>query len=383
MDCPSCGRAVPAGTHFCGWCGTPLAPAGPEPQAEHPSATGWRPAPLPRRRGVGAGIVAVLLAGLLIVGGGGLFLARSASARPGAGSPEAAVDGLLGALGHYDLKRAAGFLSGEEQQAFQVYGDRLSRALAKQVATPPGANPLAAVDLSFSDVTLRKVDGAGGTAVVEITGGSVAVKTPQGVRIQVPLEEAKRRLAGRTGQPPSLRVVTVRSGGRWFVSLMATAAEAARQLSGSGPANYASLADRGGPAGSASPDAAVRALVAAASGTPATPLERLAPDERAVARAYLATVLAGKGGPPWLHQGTVRIEGLGTRVEQLSDGVDRVYLSGTVRAGNTGRAVPLRPEHAGEPQPYLVAIRSGGSWYPSLLFTMADYAVTEAEGAHR
>src|SRR5207244_1338807 len=120
------------------------------------------------------GLVAVVIAAVLALGGGGLVLARSLGTHQGAGSPEAAVDGLLGAIGRHDLKAAAGYLQGEERRAFDLYGDRVAKALASRGVTSSAADPLSGYELTFSGVTTHRVAGSGDAAVVEITGGTVA-----------------------------------------------------------------------------------------------------------------------------------------------------------------------------------------------------------------
>ncbi|HYT25489.1 MAG TPA: zinc ribbon domain-containing protein, partial [Actinomycetota bacterium] len=134
MNCSSCGHPSPAGNRFCGSCGAELdhagtlsaAAAAPAPSpamaaSPHPAAAGWSPAPPPARRRAGPALLAALMGLLLLFGGVGLFAARSVTARAGAGSPEAAASGLLGALDKQDLERAAGYLDGEERQAVTVY----------------------------------------------------------------------------------------------------------------------------------------------------------------------------------------------------------------------------------------------------------------------
>ena len=85
---------------------------------QHPTVPTWTPEPPPppaSRRRFGPGLVAALIAVVVLFGGVGLFAARqTAATAQGADSPEAAATGLLTALGSQDLDRAARFLDDEE-----------------------------------------------------------------------------------------------------------------------------------------------------------------------------------------------------------------------------------------------------------------------------
>jgi hypothetical protein len=395
MTCPSCGRPVPSGSRACGACGTVLDTASATaPVAGQPAVASWGAAPPPARRRVGPGVLAAATALLLVFAAIGLVTARSAGARAGARSPEAAATGLLAALDKQDIDRAGGYLQGAERQLVDVYAERLSRALAQARTGAASSGSLAAFDLSARDIRFRRVasSGDGGVVVLEAVEGTVGVRGPNGVRIQLPVAEARRQLANRTnGAIDSLRMVTVRGADdRWYVWLLASSAEWGRLASQAGEADYGLLADTSQLPGAASPEQAVRGLLDAGSeGDLAKAADRLAPDEARVAAAYHQplfnrTPLVKPGAVFGGHPGArVRFEGLTTRTEQLSDDVAKVYLTG-------GRVVPsglpgAKPEPIGKAMdgkdPALVVVRQDGAWYPSLLGTLAEAAMVQADRA--
>ena len=357
---------------------------------DHPATTGWQPVPPPARRRAGAGLVAVLIAALLLVGATTLVAARGSSAQHGAATPEAAVEGLLAALEQPDLGEAARFLPGEEGLALRTYGERaLALATREAGGTRPG--------IIARDVTFRRVRSGPGAAVLELAGGTVGVRGPGG-GVGVPVQELNRRLAASSGgERRAVRVVTVRAGDRWYVSLLGTALELGTWTAGAWPVDEGLLGRelRGG--GAATPEAAVLALVEDGRLLPpGRMVAALTPYERRVLGAYLGSLdgwddlgrLARGGEPapgvPWARPGAsdavedLRVTDLSTRTEQVGEGLVRVYLTGaTVELDGERRRLPRAG--AGQRQPYLVAVRHGGAWYPSLLLTLTDHAVNEAE----
>ena len=240
---------------------------------QHPTVPTWTPAPPPqRRRRLGPGLAAVVMAAVVLFGGIGLFAARQrAAGGSGASSPEAAASGLLAALDRKDLDRAATYLEDEERLLVGTYQDRLLAVLAGQLMGTAN-DPLANVELTARDVRFRRVADAGGdgVAVVELAGGTVGGRGPRGAKLELPAEELNRRLAKETkGAVTAVRVVTVRAGDRWHVSLLATAAEHARAAGGGAQPDWALLGSRDqATGGTASPEASVRELAAAlATGT--------------------------------------------------------------------------------------------------------------------
>jgi hypothetical protein len=214
--------------------------------------------------------------------------------------------------------------------------------------------------------------------VVELAGGTVGGRDARGAKLELPAAELNRRLSDQSkGAIKALRVVAVRSDGRWRVSLLATAAEQARLAAGAAEPDWDQLAAGGQPApGAASPEAAVRDLAAAAGRGHAAALQRLSPAERRVVTAY-QPLLAQQGGP---SPAAVHVEGLQTRTEQVADGVVRVEATaGRVVEGTGGRSFDLARTGAKESAPYVVTIQRDGTWYPSLVFTVTDWMLNRAE----
>jgi hypothetical protein len=355
---------------------------------QHPTVPTWTPEPPPppagRRRFV-PGLVAVLIAVVVLFGGVGLFAARqTAATAQGADSPEAAATGLLTALGSQDLDRAARFLDDEEALLLRTYGDRATALLAGRMTGPTG-QPMSGFELTARDLRFQRVAGLGGAdvGVVELAGGTVGGRDARGAKLELPAAELNRRLSDRSkGAIKALRVVTVRSGDRWRVSLLASAAEYGRLAAGAAEPDWDRLAGTGQQAapGAASPEAAVTGLVDAAGQGRQAVLERLSPAEQGVLAAY-GPLLERQGATP--PMGTVRVEGLKTRTEPLGDDVARVEATaGRVVGPMLQRSVPLDQAAAKGRAPSVVTIRQDGTWYPSLVFTATDWMLTRAEGTH-
>jgi hypothetical protein len=328
--------------------------------------------------------VAALIAVVVLFGGVGLFAARqTAATAQGAGSPEAAATGLLTALGSQDLDRAAGFLDDEEALLLRTYGDRATALLAGGMTGPTG-QPMSGVELTARDLRFQRVAGLGGAdvGVVELAGGTLGGRDPRGAKLELPAAELNRRLSDKSkGAIKALRVVTVRSGDRWRVSLLASAAEYGRLAAGAAEPDWDRLTGTGQPAaGAASPEAAVTGLVDAAGQGQQAVLERLSPAEQGALAAY-GPLLEGKGATP--SMGTVRVDGLKTRTEPIGDGVARVEATAGRLVGPMLReSIPLDQAAAKDQAPSVVTIRRDGTWYPSLVFTATDWMLTRAEGTH-
>jgi hypothetical protein len=344
---------------------------------QHPTVPTWTPAPPPeRRRRLGPTLAAVAMAAVVLFGGVGLFAARQLAATgSGATSPEAAATGLLTALDRKDLDRAAGYLDQEERLLLATYRDRLVAVVAGRLTGGTG-DPMAQLDLTARDVRFARVAGSGGpdAAVVELVGGIVGGRGRGGARLELPAAELNRRIAQETkGAVPSLRLVTVHADDRWHVSLLATAAEQARAAARGGRPDWAQFGAAGqAAAGTGSPEAAVRELAAALEASPERAVDRLAPGERQVLRAYQHTAPAGNLDRLDPGRLGLSLKGLTTRSERVADGVARVHLAG----GNLRR---LDPEVT---DPYVVTIQRDGTWYPSLVFTATDWMLTHTEREH-
>jgi hypothetical protein len=251
--------------------------------------------------------------------------------------------------------------------------------------TGPSVQPLSGLQLTARDIRFQRVTSLGGAdvGVVELVGGTVGGRDPRGAKLELPAAELNRRLAEQSkGAIKALRVVAVRGDDdRWRVSLLATAAEQGRLAAGAAEPDWDQLAGAAPPAapGAASPEAAVDDLVAAAeTGDPQAALERLSPAERRVLGAY-QPLLAHQGAMP--GAGTVRIEGLQTRTEQVTEDVAKVHATAGRLAGSLGgkEARTLDEAVAKGEAPYVVTVRQDGTWYPSLVFTATDWMLTRAE----
>jgi hypothetical protein len=350
---------------------------------QHPTVPSWTPEPPPARRtGLAPGLVAGLIAVLLLFGGVGLYAARqTASTAQGASSPEAAAAGLLTALGSQDFARAARYLDGEEAMLLDTYRDRATALLQGRMTGPTG-QPLSGLQLTARDIRFQRVAGLGGAdvGVVELAAGTVGGRDARGAKLELPAAELNRRLSDQSkGAIKALRVVAVRSDDRWRVSLLASLAEQARLAAGAAEPDWDQLAAGGQPAapGAASPEAAVRDLAAAAGRGQQAALQQLSPAERRVVTAY-QPLLAHQGGAT--APAAVHVDGLQTRTEQVTEDVARVRATaGRLAAGTGGGSVDLADADAKEPAPYVVTIRRDGTWYPSLVFTVTDWMLNRAE----
>jgi hypothetical protein len=351
---------------------------------QHPTVPSWTPEPPPaRRRRLGPGLLAAAIAVLLLFGGVGLVAARqSASTAQGASSPEAAAAGLLTALGAQDLEGAGRYLEAAEQLLLATYRDRATALLAGRMTGPTG-QPLSGLQLTARDIRFQRVADLGGVdvAVVELAGGTVGGRDARGAKLELPAAELNRRLADQSkGAVEALRAVAVRGDDdRWRVSLLASAAEHGRLAAGAAEPDWDQLSSTGQPAagGAASPEAAVRDLADAAGRGQQAALELLSPAERRVLAAY-QPLLDRKGGLP--PMGTVRVEGLQTRTEEVADGVARVRATaGRLTGTSRGESFDLEKATAEGEAPYVVTVRQDGTWYPSLVFTVTDWMLNRAE----
>jgi hypothetical protein len=334
---------------------------------EHPAVEAWTPEPPPPPQPrVRPGLIAGLIALLLVFGMVGVVAARqSGGLGGGASSPEAAASGLLGALDRDTLDakvldRAARYLTGEERLAVTTWAERIARLAARPTT---GGQPLWIGAFGAGDVRFQQVDGTDDVAVLEAVSGTVTVRA-NGAHLELSLDEARRRLAEQTdSRVNSLRVVTVRAGGRWYVALLPTALEWARLAGGGGAADYARLTADAAP-GAGSPQDAVRGLLDALGQSPSAIAARLAPSERNAIDAYLPSVpsVAAADGMLGLRRlDRAAVGGVGG-AERVTDGVARVHLNGGQVESSD-----------------LIAVRRDGTWYPSMVFTLTDLTLTRAE----
>ena len=351
---------------------------------QHPTVPTWTPEPPPAsRRRLGPGLLAGLIAVLLLFGGVGLYAARQvAGTAQGASSPEAAAAGLLTSLGSQDLDRAAGYLDAEEALLLDTYRDRVTALLAGRMTGPTG-QPLSGLQLTARDIRFQRVAGLGGAdvAVVELAGGTVGGSAANGAKLELPAAELNRRLADQSkGAVKALRAVAVRTDDRWRVSLLATAAEHARLAAGAGEPDWDQLAGVGQPAapGAASPEAAVRELADAAGGG-----QWLGPRAAVAGRAARPRRLRVAAGRPRREAGRRRRRPRrGPRDPHRAGRRRRDQGPCDRRPAGRGHAqqvVASQPGRRQEPAPDVVTIQRDGTWYPSLVFTATDWMLHRAE----
>lgn len=260
----------------------------PTPYAAPASA----PAKRPRRLAVAA--VAVLAVGA------GAFGVLALSAGDGAESPEAAVEAMFDAMDHEDVIGVLEALEPNERDILRPAVDGLSEEARR-------------TEVASADLDLRKVDGidlqvegltytteqlGDGITAVDLTGGSVSTSSdldrlpfgPTVRRILDADEEAERGDIDRSesGQVDldGTRLVARQSGGGWHVSALYSIAEQVRL--DADPAEAVPDFGNGVPAqGAASPEAAVREAVAAATDLDVRRLIELTPPgEMAVLHDY-------------------------------------------------------------------------------------------------
>jgi hypothetical protein len=318
--------------------------------------------------------VAGVIALLMVFGAIGLVAVRQSggSTRNGASSPEGAVTGLLAALNHdpidaATLKRASRWLTGEERLLVETEVDRFVQLANNSQYGIPGGG-LAQFAIGGDDLGFRRVGGGGGVSVLEAVSGNVTLRASGTGQLQLSLDEARKRLAQQThGAVSSIRAVTVRSGGRWYVSLFATALEYAPLPKSGGPPEYGQLAQPALP-GSASPVEAVRRLLAAVADPLGEPTDLLVPEERNALRAYVLKRDLSS---------TAEIRRLLRR-----DGFDVTSARVGASAESIGPGIAAVPLTAVGHDSTMVAIERDGTWYASMVFTVTESLLTSVEREH-
>ncbi|MFT5530005.1 MAG: hypothetical protein ACI91O_000012 [Candidatus Poriferisodalaceae bacterium] len=191
---------------------------------------------------LGVGLIALLVAAIAA----GFALGGSATASGGASSPEEAVDEMIAAIGNEDMISAAELLLPSERETMiepvmDMIGE-LQRLevldLDRELSAIPG------IDLEFENMTyaaspirddMTMVSITGGTTTVVITatdaplGRLVLDRLPAGTLDPEPVVET-----GNATEDGNVEegIIVVERGGRWFVSLWYTVAEAARTQAG-------------------------------------------------------------------------------------------------------------------------------------------------------
>jgi hypothetical protein len=266
-----------------------------------PAADGSVTLEEPRRR---RGRVAVGVVSALAVGGAAVFAAGQlvGGDEGGAASPEAAVASLVTALNDEDvLGMLDVMLPGERESLGDPMRDMVDELRRLDLLSDRAdLSAVAGFDVEFSDLTYDVAMVRDDIATVSVSGdGSVttdAGEIPLGAFL---LEQAfgGEQLSGteRGGGPfVDVPVTTVERGGRWYVSLWYSMAEAIRAEAG---APVPDPGDAVVPAGADSPDAAVRGLLDALADLDLQgALALMNPDEVGVLHTYAPLVLPDTDG---------------------------------------------------------------------------------------
>ncbi len=293
-------------------------PVGPSHRAPSPPGSGWEsvpmpsvpdyvPAPEPRRRGRRGRLVAgVAVAAVAVVTGAAVTFANLGAVAGGADSPEAAVEALFAAIDDDDLLGVVDTVRPGERDALRdatlPVVDELVRLGVFDTSLDLGA--LDGVDWAVDGLTLASEPLARGRVAVTVTGGTLTTAGdgrafPIGPVVDGLVED----LGGAAGGGPAdlgptdgvastadladalgTAFVAVEDGGRWYVSLGYTLAEAARRAAGA-PAPDPARAIV--PVGADSPAAAVEEFFAAALAfDPRRAIAMLAPSEFGALQDY-------------------------------------------------------------------------------------------------
>ncbi len=260
--------------------GAPPPPAGALPLYAPPPPSGPRRSPA-KLFGVVVGVMALLAATV--------FAVTALDQPDGASSPEAAVRQFFDAVANRDALGVIGSLPANERSVLRDPLVQTTQELQRlgilsdfKLNSVPGAE-LAVENLQLATSTVGK-----DVVAVKITGGTISGRS---IPDALPIGKTLRTILTKDfdehpGGPSSTfssnladgntKIVTVKSGGGWHVSLGYTIAEAIRGDSTELPDFDAAPA----PVGSATPDGAVRDLVTAATALDVDKIVTLmAPDE--------------------------------------------------------------------------------------------------------
>jgi len=387
---------------------------GPEGPGSGPAAGPLGPPPRPPRRRTA--LVAGIVVGLLLLGGGAVFAVAQFTGD--GGSPEAAVRDLFEAVADEDVLGVIDALAPSERQVLAGFAEDLAAELQRldvlsddlDLGSVPG------FDLAYDDLELSSEEVADDLALVTVEGGTFTGTVDPGA---VPLGDFVTQFLGDDRGPVEtdtedlgadpLVLATVRDGGSWHVSLFTTLAEDALASSG---------AERPDPGegieavGADSPTEAVAALV---DSLLAVDLEgviaRFPPGEARVLRDYsplfrdaLDDLQRSAGGEVEASVSGVEYEtsevdggtlvqlrggaldlavpGLGLRIHvedgctTVEDGTGPMTICGN-DLGSLGAeleaelGVEVPDLDLGRPVLGLVTVEDGGQWYVSPLRTVA------------
>lgn len=220
--------------------------------------------------------VAVVVA-LLAAGGVYWFGFRNSQSNGGADTPVAAVTAMMTAVSAQDPIGVADQLDPSEAAlAKDLSGDVLGQLKRLQVMTPDAnsdkmtGSAVSVAGLTY-DSTPEQINDH--LAIVKLTGGTVTVTTDPA---KLPFTDKVKRVLGASGTQQSttttidlaeqvrkkgpFRIATVKTAGRWYPSILYTAADAATRAAGLGNPTPADVI---APDGAASPEAAMEKIVGA------------------------------------------------------------------------------------------------------------------------
>jgi len=348
----------------------------------------------------------------------------SGGATGGAGSPQQAVGNLLTALDQGQYGQAIDDLAPGESSALHEPLNQMVAQLLRLGVVAPGTSlsHIPGISFDFANPTYAVTNILPGVDFVTFTGGTetdtaTPAQLPIGATIRSLLAPivAKAKPVSKTShlaKGSNAGLATIEVGGRWYVSLGYSVAEAVRRGKGLALPNPATAP---APAGDSSPNAAVRDLLESAASLNLTRLLALAPpDELAAVRTYSSLFLPKASAAISKLQGfSMRITGFSFTDVHQADGVlvkvSNLKVSGSVRGtqftyangcisvdSTAGVTVEFckkdlsklladmhLPAAANQlvnlieglhPQVGLVTVSEGGKWYVSPTRTILDYA---------
>lgn len=316
--------------------------AQPPGQPPYGPPTGFAPASPGRRHGAGR-IVGVLVAVLVLVGGGlGAWLVFSGSNATGSASPQDATTKLVADVGNGDVLGLINDLPPGEAALFRDSLSATNDQLKRMQVLQPNASSDQEHGLTISAANLRFDSSAVETindhlAITKLVSGTITVSAdiaksayteqflhsafPDGVPSAQPHTADIAAAVRKLGHP--IRIATVRVNGAWYPSIFYTIADAALQDA------HLNWPDHAIPAnGASSADDAVRRFVQALLDADVTgAIAVTAPDEMgALHDAGPAVVIAAHGMRP----SGVKIDDLRFTDRSVAGGTDVLLDSVTV-----------------------------------------------------
>jgi hypothetical protein len=299
-----------------------------EPFGAPPSAADLpyvRPPGPPRKPARRVGLAIAVVITVLAAGFGLSSLAQG----DGASDPEGAVRDLFGAISDEDAIGVVQAITPSERSVLRpAVEDVAGEARRLDVASKDlDLTDISGIELDVQDLELSSHELGDGVAMVEVTGGtmssSVAIdKLPLGpvVREVIDRQDAEIDDTETTAPLQGVKLVALRRDGGWRVSLLYSIAEAMRRDADPEPALPtfgAGIPERG----AASPEAAVRDAVAAATALDVRRLiELTSGDEMAVLHDYGPLIVdATKDAKADDHDG-VSVDDLKLAVHDGTDG---------------------------------------------------------------